>query len=124
MLINVTDSPSNGLSLTDPPNSPLKSESSARRSRDSGNAAGTETRGTRGRGRRHNTVSPTTPESTTERVFIWDLDETIIIFHSLLTGSFAAKYGKVNLLFVYLSENFSFAVYYNYKFLKILVSEY
>ncbi|XP_044290894.1 eyes absent homolog 3 isoform X5 [Varanus komodoensis] len=29
-----------------------------------------------------------------ERVFLWDLDETIIIFHSLLTGSYAQKYGK------------------------------
>ena len=30
-----------------------------------------------------------------ERVFIWDLDETIIIFHSLLTGSFARNFKKV-----------------------------
>ncbi|NXY47953.1 EYA3 protein, partial [Ceuthmochares aereus] len=30
----------------------------------------------------------------TQRVFLWDLDETIIIFHSLLTGSYAQKYGK------------------------------
>uniref|UniRef100_A0A671N8X7 Eyes absent homolog n=1 Tax=Sinocyclocheilus anshuiensis TaxID=1608454 RepID=A0A671N8X7_9TELE len=29
-----------------------------------------------------------------QRVFLWDLDETIIIFHSLLTGSFAQKFGK------------------------------
>ncbi|XP_063041747.1 eyes absent homolog 3 isoform X1 [Engraulis encrasicolus] len=29
-----------------------------------------------------------------ERVFLWDLDETIIIFHSLLTGTFAQKFGK------------------------------
>uniref|UniRef100_A0A8B9KQ24 Eyes absent homolog n=1 Tax=Astyanax mexicanus TaxID=7994 RepID=A0A8B9KQ24_ASTMX len=28
------------------------------------------------------------------RIFLWDLDETIIIFHSLLTGSFAQKFGK------------------------------
>ncbi|OCT62338.1 hypothetical protein XELAEV_18043417mg [Xenopus laevis] len=28
------------------------------------------------------------------RVFVWDLDETIIIFHSLLTGTFATRYGK------------------------------
>ena len=26
-----------------------------------------------------------------DRVFIWDLDETIILFHSLLTGTFANK---------------------------------
>ena len=30
-------------------------------------------------------------ESTVDRVFIWDLDETIILFHSLLTGTFATK---------------------------------
>uniref|UniRef100_A0A3B3WXL4 Eyes absent homolog n=1 Tax=Poecilia mexicana TaxID=48701 RepID=A0A3B3WXL4_9TELE len=29
-----------------------------------------------------------------ERVFLWDLDETIIIFHSLLTGTYAQKFGK------------------------------
>ncbi|ELK04267.1 Eyes absent like protein 2 [Pteropus alecto] len=29
-----------------------------------------------------------------KRVFVWDLDETIIIFHSLLTGTFASRYGK------------------------------
>lgn len=34
------------------------------------------------------------PDSDLERVFLWDLDETIIIFHSLLTGSFAQKFGK------------------------------
>uniref|UniRef100_A0A3B3VSC8 Eyes absent homolog n=1 Tax=Poecilia latipinna TaxID=48699 RepID=A0A3B3VSC8_9TELE len=28
------------------------------------------------------------------RVFLWDLDETIIIFHSLLTGTYAQKFGK------------------------------
>lgn len=31
-----------------------------------------------------------------QRVFIWDLDETIIIFHSLLTGSYANRYGRVS----------------------------
>lgn len=31
-----------------------------------------------------------------QRVFVWDLDETIIVFHSLLTGSYAQKYGKVS----------------------------
>jgi len=34
------------------------------------------------------------PDSQLERVFVWDLDETIIIFHSLLTSSFAQRYGK------------------------------
>lgn len=28
-------------------------------------------------------------------MFIWDLDETIIIFHSLLTGTFSSRFGKV-----------------------------
>lgn len=79
--------------------SPLKSDT-ARRSRDSVSSIGSESRGTRGRGRRTNTVSPTSPESTTDRVFIWDLDETIIIFHSLLTGSYAAKYQKVKPYFI------------------------
>lgn len=47
----------------------------------------------RTRGRRQNNPSPG-PESDIERVFVWDLDETIIIFHSLLTGSYASRYGK------------------------------
>ncbi|KAL0967109.1 hypothetical protein UPYG_G00247900, partial [Umbra pygmaea] len=47
----------------------------------------------RGRGRKNN-PSPA-PDSDLERVFVWDLDETIIVFHSLLTGSYAQKYGKV-----------------------------
>ncbi|XP_069829821.1 eyes absent homolog 4 isoform X8 [Dendropsophus ebraccatus] len=46
----------------------------------------------RGRGRKNNPSPP--PDSDLERVFVWDLDETIIIFHSLLTGTFAQKYGK------------------------------
>ncbi|KAH8863413.1 Eyes absent like [Schistosoma japonicum] len=28
------------------------------------------------------------------RIFIWDLDETLIIFHTLLTGYYAHRYGK------------------------------
>uniref|UniRef100_A0A3Q2HIL9 Eyes absent homolog n=1 Tax=Equus caballus TaxID=9796 RepID=A0A3Q2HIL9_HORSE len=47
----------------------------------------------RGRGRRNNNPSPP-PDSDLERVFIWDLDETIIVFHSLLTGSYANRYGR------------------------------
>lgn len=52
----------------------------------------------RGRGRRVTSPAspqPGAPENNLERVFIWDLDETIIIFHTLLTGSFANKFGKV-----------------------------
>lgn len=97
------DSPSNGISLTSTsasdahhtPTSPLKGDGSARRSRDSGSSVSSDTR-TRGRGRRTNAASPTVPESNTDRVFIWDLDETIIVFHSLLTGSYATKYQKDN----------------------------
>uniref|UniRef100_A0A8C9RSJ9 Eyes absent homolog n=1 Tax=Scleropages formosus TaxID=113540 RepID=A0A8C9RSJ9_SCLFO len=47
----------------------------------------------RGRGRRNNNPSPP-PDSDLERVFIWDLDETIIVFHSLLTGSYANRFGR------------------------------
>ncbi|XP_036374547.1 eyes absent homolog 1-like [Megalops cyprinoides] len=47
----------------------------------------------RGRGRRNNDPSPSL-DSDLERVFIWDLDETIIIFHSLLTGSYANRFGR------------------------------
>lgn len=63
------------------------------------------TKSGRTRGRRHAHPSPTrsvTSETglssesakVPERVFIWDLDETIIIFHSLLTGKYAATYSK------------------------------
>lgn len=56
------------------------------------------TNGTKGRsrsraGRSRANPSPG-PESDLERVFVWDLDETIIIFHSLLTGVYAQRYGK------------------------------
>jgi len=34
------------------------------------------------------------PDNNIERIFIWDLDETIIILHSLLTGSYAQHYQK------------------------------
>merc|ERR1719468_157295 len=47
----------------------------------------------RGRSKRRNSGSPD-PENPVERVFIWDLDETIILFHSLLTGTYANKYSK------------------------------
>lgn len=87
------DNSPNGVTLNEGSTSPLKPDN-ARRSRESSGSLSSESRGARGRGRRTNTVSPTTPESTTDRVFIWDLDETIIIFHSLLTGSYAAKYQK------------------------------
>jgi eyes absent family protein 1 len=34
------------------------------------------------------------PENEVERVFVWDLDETIIIFHSLLTHAYAQRFMK------------------------------
>lgn len=57
------------------------------------------------RGRRHAHTSPTRSITSDngqnadnskppERVFIWDLDETIIIFHSLITGAYANRYSK------------------------------
>ncbi|XP_076440585.1 protein phosphatase EYA1-like isoform X3 [Babylonia areolata] len=58
--------------------------------KENGNAA---RRGTRNRTSKRPQPSPG-PESDLERVFVWDLDETIIIFHSLLTGSYAQRYGK------------------------------
>ncbi|KAM6899271.1 LOW QUALITY PROTEIN: protein phosphatase EYA3 [Xenentodon cancila] len=39
-------------------------------------------------------TSPPADNNDLERIFLWDLDETIIIFHSLLTGSYAQKFGK------------------------------
>lgn len=50
-------------------------------------------RSSRNRNRRQPNPSPD-PESNLDRVFIWDLDETIIIFHSLMTGSYASRFGK------------------------------
>ncbi|KAG8451188.1 hypothetical protein GDO86_003442 [Hymenochirus boettgeri] len=46
------------------------------------------------RGKGKKAEAPSLQPSDLERVFLWDLDETIIIFHSLLTGSYAQKYGK------------------------------
>ncbi|KAJ8259557.1 hypothetical protein GJAV_G00170810 [Gymnothorax javanicus] len=57
---------------------------------------GTARRGSDGklRGRKRMTDPAPPLDSDIERVFVWDLDETIIIFHSLLTGSFATRFGK------------------------------
>ncbi|XP_068431980.1 eyes absent homolog 3 [Clinocottus analis] len=46
----------------------------------------------KGKGKRSDSSPPADGEL--ERIFLWDLDETIIIFHSLLTGSYAQKFGK------------------------------
>ncbi|XP_022373578.1 eyes absent homolog 1 isoform X7 [Enhydra lutris kenyoni] len=68
------------------PSTPIKDSDSDRLRRSSDGKS-------RGRGRRNNNPSPP-PDSDLERVFIWDLDETIIVFHSLLTGSYANRYGR------------------------------
>ncbi|CAG4938653.1 unnamed protein product [Colias eurytheme] len=91
------DSPSSMLpSISDTPLSPLKNEIHAASRRCRENSGESTTSRSRGRGRRNTSSSPAqhVPEPTTERVFIWDLDETIIIFHSLLTGTYATKYNK------------------------------
>ncbi|CAB1412476.1 unnamed protein product [Pleuronectes platessa] len=46
----------------------------------------------KGKGKKSENSPPA--DSDLERIFLWDLDETIIIFHSLLTGSYAQKFGK------------------------------
>ncbi|XP_067233699.1 eyes absent homolog 1 isoform X2 [Chanodichthys erythropterus] len=68
------------------PSTPIKDSDSDRLRRASDGKS-------RGRGRRNNNPSPP-PDSDLERVFIWDLDETIIVFHSLLTGSYANRFGR------------------------------
>uniref|UniRef100_UPI00398EA323 eyes absent homolog 3-like isoform X2 n=1 Tax=Pristiophorus japonicus TaxID=55135 RepID=UPI00398EA323 len=50
--------------------------------------------GGKSRGKGKKSCSSPPPDNELERVFVWDLDETIIIFHSLLTGSYAQKFGK------------------------------
>ncbi|KAI8432859.1 hypothetical protein MSG28_013788 [Choristoneura fumiferana] len=72
------------------PLSPIKNEVNAASRRCRENSG---TSRARGRGRRNTSSSPAqhAPEPATDRVFIWDLDETIIIFHSLLTGTYATK---------------------------------
>ncbi|XP_006860086.1 PREDICTED: eyes absent homolog 1 isoform X5 [Chrysochloris asiatica] len=81
----VTD-PTTEYSTIHSPSTPIKDSDSDRLRRGSDGKS-------RGRGRRNNNPSPP-PDSDLERVFIWDLDETIIVFHSLLTGSYANRYGR------------------------------
>ncbi|XP_063990697.1 eyes absent homolog 4 isoform X2 [Diachasmimorpha longicaudata] len=51
-------------------------------------------RGRRQSGSGNSIGSADTTEAGPDRIFIWDLDETIVVFHSLLTGQFAAKHAK------------------------------
>ncbi|XP_054893256.1 eyes absent homolog 1 isoform X13 [Poeciliopsis prolifica] len=81
----LTDNPAE-YSTIHSPSTPIKDSDSDRLRRASDGKS-------RGRGRRNNNPSPP-PDSDLERVFIWDLDETIIVFHSLLTGSYANRYGR------------------------------
>ncbi|KAM9436451.1 protein phosphatase EYA1 isoform 3-T4 [Clarias gariepinus] len=82
----LTDQSAGEYSTIHSPSTPIKDSDSDRLRRASDGKS-------RGRGRRNNNPSPP-PDSDLERVFIWDLDETIIIFHSLLTGSYANRYGR------------------------------
>ncbi|XP_063779977.1 eyes absent homolog 1 isoform X7 [Pseudophryne corroboree] len=82
----VTDPSTVEYSTIHSPSTPIKDSDSDRLRRVSDGKS-------RGRGRRNNNPSPP-PDSDLERVFIWDLDETIIVFHSLLTGSYANRYGR------------------------------
>ena len=43
---------------------------------------------------------PVPPVDTVDRVFVWDLDETIIIFQSLLNGTYAQYFNKVCFTFL------------------------
>ncbi|ELU18292.1 hypothetical protein CAPTEDRAFT_218995 [Capitella teleta] len=87
--------------LTTSPSPPLKTENGSSKGpwsnsaspNSDGASADSKVRGGKSRGRRQNNPSPG-PENDLERVFIWDLDETIIIFHSLMTGTFAQRFGK------------------------------
>ncbi|GCB71404.1 hypothetical protein scyTo_0001554 [Scyliorhinus torazame] len=79
-----TDLPGGEFDTVQSPSTPVK-DLDERTCRSSGSKS-------RGRGRKNNPSPP--PDNDLERVFVWDLDETIIIFHSLLTGSYAQKYGK------------------------------
>lgn len=48
----------------------------------------------RGRNKTQQQQASPDPENHVERIFVWDLDETIIILHSLLTGTYAQRYQK------------------------------
>uniref|UniRef100_A0A8C6UCQ0 Eyes absent homolog n=1 Tax=Neogobius melanostomus TaxID=47308 RepID=A0A8C6UCQ0_9GOBI len=82
----LTENPAAEYSTIHSPSTPIKDSDSDRLRRAADGKS-------RGRGRRNNNPSPP-PDSDLERVFIWDLDETIIVFHSLLTGSYANRFGR------------------------------
>ncbi|XP_007491526.1 eyes absent homolog 3 isoform X4 [Monodelphis domestica] len=78
------------LSSGDPSSSPSLSRSTPSKDTEEQSRKNTPAKN---RGKRRADAAPA-QDSELERVFLWDLDETIIIFHSLLTGSYAQKYGK------------------------------
>lgn len=51
-------------------------------------------RGRRQSGSGNSIGSAETTEAGPSRIFIWDLDETIVVFHTLLTGLYATAHGK------------------------------
>lgn len=55
-----------------------------------------KSKGNRGRNKTQTQQTSPDPDNHVERIFIWDLDETIIILHSLLTGTYAQRYQKVD----------------------------
>jgi eyes absent family protein 1 len=98
-----SETPGTPSNLGHSPQSPLSI--SPNTSNHTSNTKTTPTTKGKARGRRQQNASPTrstlndTPSvenvKPPERVFIWDLDETIIIFHTLLTGSYPSRYNKV-----------------------------
>ncbi|KAI9555749.1 eye-absent 1-like protein [Daphnia sinensis] len=92
---SLSESPTYPVVETSSPPLTIKSDSTptntSRRSKETSAEGGS--RSARNRNRRAPNPSPD-PESNLDRVFIWDLDETIIIFHSLMTGSYASRFGK------------------------------
>uniref|UniRef100_A0A8C5PEI3 Eyes absent homolog n=1 Tax=Leptobrachium leishanense TaxID=445787 RepID=A0A8C5PEI3_9ANUR len=81
-----TESLSGDYNTHNGPSTPIKDSENDRQHRGSDGKL-------RGRSKRNNEPSPAV-DNEIERVFVWDLDETIIIFHSLLTGTFATRYAK------------------------------
>ena len=100
--VSSSETPGTPSGLAHSPQSPLSISPNT-----SNHATATKSTPSKGkaRGRRQQNTSPTrsalndTPSvdnvKPPERVFVWDLDETIIIFHTLLTGSYPNRYNKV-----------------------------
>jgi hypothetical protein len=61
---------------------------------DTGTSAKPCRRGRRQSGSGNSIGSADTTEAGPDRIFIWDLEETIVMFQTLLTGQFATTYNK------------------------------